>query len=88
MDNRILFEAVETISRMKELNNELKQRKLEFREYVKKGMSLRKEIPFTEENYHIVFEEAVEYKEKVDSMSKDLAYLQSRNFDLEKENKV
>jgi hypothetical protein len=49
---------------------------LEYKEYIKKSIGKDRTIAFTEENYHILFEEAVFYKEKVDSISKEIAYLQ------------
>jgi hypothetical protein len=58
------------------LSKELNLRKLEYKEYIKQNINNERTVAFTEENYHILFEEAVFYKEKVDSTAKEIAYLQ------------
>ena len=68
MQYNVIFEAVDYLQRIKSLEQELELRKKDYKDYIKSQIG-KCSIAYTEENYHIIFEEATLYKEKVDEFT-------------------
>lgn len=75
----MIFEAVDHLAQEKQLFNELKQRKKDFQQYIRDNMG-KVNIPYTEENYHILCEEANRLKDEVIDLGRDVDDLQNKNF--------
>ncbi|CDW77003.1 UNKNOWN [Stylonychia lemnae] len=82
MQHKIVFDAIDHLQATKQIQKELDSRKQDYKTYIKSQINRQKPL-YTEENYHIIYEEAANLKSQLDEVSEELSELQGRYFQLE-----